>query len=284
MNPTFFQLRIGQQQTFEFAVYIIANPQCFVKYFFERWCCIVSIEKMNKLILVTGAGRGLGRAVSELHLSRGDRVFACDIDETDELKELKARYPDSLRAYKCDVGDTESVNAAMSELLSGGGMLDVLYHSAAMYRHEEGACGGLRDIDIDAGMAMYNVNGTGIIRVCKAVWPLLGRGSVVVNVTSEAGGITNCYRKSEYLYCMSKAAANMAGKLLSNELQGAGARVICVHPGWLKTRMGGERAAAADTSITPEKSAEDIAAIVDRIGSIPPDQLYIQHDGSFLPW
>jgi NAD(P)-dependent dehydrogenase (short-subunit alcohol dehydrogenase family) len=76
----------------------------------------------------------------------------------------------------------------------------------------------------------------------------------------------------------------MAGKILSNELHPTGARVICVHPGWLRTAMGGPRAAASEFSITAEKAAEDITALVDGIGDIPPSWMYMEHNGDLLPW
>jgi NAD(P)-dependent dehydrogenase (short-subunit alcohol dehydrogenase family) len=237
---------------------------------------------MSKLILTTGAGRGLGFAVASRHLAEGDEVYAWEYALTPELTALAEKHKNKLHVHRCDIGSTAGVNEAAAESLAAGRKLDVIYNVAGLYQHD--ARVGLAETDIDSGLHMYDVNGLGGLRVCKALLPLIGKGTVVANITSEAGSITNCYRSYEYVYCISKAAANMAARLLSNELHPRGARVLCFHPGWLRTQMGGERAAASEFSITPEKSAEDITGIVARIDEIPPSWMFMQHDGQLLPW
>jgi len=76
---------------------------------------------MGKIVLITGAGRGLGLAFVKLHLDRGDMVYAYEIDETNELAELQSNHPDNLRAYICDIGNTASVESAMAEIISTEG-------------------------------------------------------------------------------------------------------------------------------------------------------------------
>jgi NAD(P)-dependent dehydrogenase (short-subunit alcohol dehydrogenase family) len=73
---------------------------------------------------------------------------------------------------------------------------------------------------------MYDINALGPVRVLAAAAPLLHKGSVVLNVTSEAGSVGDCKRESEYGYCMSKAAENMASKIFSNEYRARGVRVV----------------------------------------------------------
>ncbi len=237
---------------------------------------------MGKLILVTGAGRGLGYAVAQLHLEAGDEVYALEYDPTDELRALETTYKDRLHTRQCDIGNTASVNKATAELVSRGQKLDILYNVAALYSEADRV--GLAETDLDGGLRMYDVNGVGLLRVCKAVFSLIGEGTLVANITSEAGSITNCYRSCEYIYCISKAAANMASKLLCNEIYPLGGRVVCFHPGWLRTCMGGKRAAASEHSITALASARGIVGITTRIEEIPPSWLFMQHDSTLLPW
>ena len=237
---------------------------------------------MNKLILVTGAGRGLAYEVTKLHLSMGDEVYAYECNPTDELTALEKASGGRLHIYLCDIGNTESVRDAVADLLASGKRLDIIYNIAGLYSEADRV--GLEETDLDAGMHMYNVNGVGLLRVCKAVFPLIGKGTLVANVTSESGSVTNCFRASEYMYGISKAAANMASRLLSNELYPLGARVICFHPGWLRTRMGGARAANSKHSISAQESAGNIVNITTRIETIPSSWLFMQHDGSLLPW
>jgi NAD(P)-dependent dehydrogenase (short-subunit alcohol dehydrogenase family) len=83
---------------------------------------------------------------------------------------------------------------------------------------------------------------------------------------------------------MSKAAVNMLGNLLSNELWEKEARVLMFHPGWLRTAMGGDRAKSSPFSVEPEESASDIIKCTENIDKIPRDQMYMTHRGDILPW
>ena len=236
---------------------------------------------MNQQILITGAGRGLGFALTEKHLSLGDHVYALEYDIPEELTQLAKEQP-LLTVIACDIGETDSVNAAMAQPLQAGKQLDILYNVAGLY--QPWGRMPLAETDIDASMRMYTVNGVGLLRVTKAALPLIGKGSLIVNVTSEAGSITSSMRPSEYLYCMSKASANMATKILSNELHAQGVRVIAIEPGWMRSHMGGEFAKASPLSIEPATSAEGIMDIAARISEIPPSWMYMQYNGKLLPW
>jgi NAD(P)-dependent dehydrogenase (short-subunit alcohol dehydrogenase family) len=133
-------------------------------------------------------------------------------------------------------------------------------------------------------MDTKNVNGVGLLRICKAVFGLIGKGTVIANITSEAGSITNCYRSAEYMYSISKAAANMASKILSNEVYPLGARVICFHPGWLRTQMGGIDAKTSERGVEPADSAEQIIDKVINIDKIPASWIFMEQTGALLPW
>jgi NAD(P)-dependent dehydrogenase (short-subunit alcohol dehydrogenase family) len=236
---------------------------------------------MGRTILVTGAGRGLGCSITKKHLGLGDRVYALYRTMTDELKSL-TNTSEGLRMYQCDVASTESVAEAVKELLAGEKKLDIIYNNAGVYRFEDKT--GLAQIDIDAGLEIININALGALRICKAVWPLIQKGSLVVNISSEAGSIGASRRRQEYCYCMSKAAMNMGAKILSNELWKRSARVISIHPGWLRTAMGGPDAFASKYSVSPDESAANIVDIAVNIDELPADQLFISHTGEILPW
>jgi NAD(P)-dependent dehydrogenase (short-subunit alcohol dehydrogenase family) len=236
---------------------------------------------MNQSVIITGAGSGLGLALVKEHLERGDRVYALEIAFTDELLGL-VDVQEKLQLFKCDVASTASVEAAMAEVLAQEKKIDYLYNNAGIFL-KDSHC-GLAETDIDTDIAMLDVNAAGMLRVCKAALPKLAEGSLIVNITSEAGSISDCYREGEYLYAMSKAAANMASMTLRNELKGRGVRVICFHPGWLRSRMGGERAAASPYSISPEESAADIVGYTTKPETIPEGVYFMEHTGKPLPW
>lgn len=236
---------------------------------------------MNQSVIVTGAGRGLGFSVVKQHIERGDRVYAYEVNLTDELRAY-ARENEKLHVYLCDVTSTQSVEAATADMRAKEEKIDFLYNIAGIFRFED-RC-GLADTDIDAGMVMMQVNAVGLLRMCKAAVPKLGAGSVVVNVTSESGSIGDCYRAVEYMYGMSKAAANIASMILQNEVRERGTRVVCVHPGWLRTVMGGEAAAVSPHSVEPDESAAHIVDIATHIDRLPQDVYFIEHTGKVLPW
>lgn len=236
----------------------------------------------QRIIVCTGAGRGLGFSMAKRHLEAGDRVFALERDVTGELDALARDFNESLAVIACDVGSTQSVEAAGQRIREEARRVDILYNIAGIYRFGDRV--GLSETDMDAFAAMYGVNAVGPLRVCKAALPLLGPGSVIINISSEAGSITNCYRKQEYAYCMSKAALNMGARILANELEGRDIRIMNLHPGWLRTDMGGADAMASPSSVPPDDSAAAIAKIALNIGKYPKDLMYMEWTGSPLPW
>ncbi len=121
--------------------------------------------------------------------------------------------------------------------------LDLIINNAALL-YRESAVNPIERIDLDAAAETLDVNALGPLRVLKHFLPLLygGPRAMVVNLSSEAGGTPDCQRDAWYAYCMSKAALNMASMILQNYLREKGIKVLAVHPGWMRTRMGGEDA------------------------------------------
>lgn len=236
---------------------------------------------MNKTIIVTGAGRGLGYSIVMRHLEMKDYVYAYDYNLTDELKKL-AEGSGLLKIDYCDISSTKSVTDATQEVLKNGKQVDIIYNVAGAFRFEDKV--GLAETDLDLCASMYNINAVGALRVVKAALPLLQSGSLVINISSEAGSIGACWREKEYSYCMSKAALNMGAKIMSNEFKKKSVRILNLHPGWMRTAMGGPRALASSDSISADESAKNIVGIAMDIDNIPEDQLYMQHTREPMPW
>jgi NAD(P)-dependent dehydrogenase (short-subunit alcohol dehydrogenase family) len=236
---------------------------------------------MGKVVVVTGAGRGLGYCIAKKHLLLGDVVYGLEFQITDELKKLQNENP-KLHVSQCDLGNDGDVKNAVRELLASEKKADIIYSVAGIFAYYDDK--GLADTDSETCIKYFNVNALGTLRLGREIWPLIGKGTVVVIISSEAGSIGAARRKAEYAYCMSKAAVNMLGKLLSNELWEKDARVLMFHPGWLRTQMGGDRAKQSGASIEPDKSADNIVQIALDIDKYPRDQLYMTHQGELLPW
>ena len=237
--------------------------------------------KTNQSILITGSGKGLGFCVTKKHLQRGDTVYALEYQITQELSDLIKEFP-TLTVRQCDLGHTKETEQALHDLLASKTPVDILYNIAGIFFESERV--PLEQTDIERCAILYNVNTLGPLRVMKYTLPLLHSGTVVMNVTSESGSVTDCKRCGEYGYSMSKAALNMASKTFSNQLQGKNIRVFCYHPGWMKTDMGGEGALLSPTSLTPDEAADAIMDITLHPEKIPSDVMYLDYKQTPLKW
>jgi len=229
-------------------------------------------------VLVTGASRGFGAALSQAFAERGARVFAGARGARPGLEAALARHPESLRAIELDVQSVTSIERARLEVAEHVDALDIVVNNAAI--RSATASNPISTIDFDDVALTFDVNSIGPLRVTQAFLPLL-RGGVwptLVNISSEAGSIGQSGRDREFDYCMSKAALNMATRLMANHLKGA-ARVFSLHPGWLRTDMGGAHAA-----LDPLAAARESAALIEREARNSDGPLFIDHSGVPLPW
>lgn len=229
-------------------------------------------QKPSRSVFITGAGRGLGLCLAKLFLEKGYKVFAGQYKETGNLADLAGAGNPNLHCVRIDVTDTESVELAAQEVGSLATGLDVLINNAAVCESEGSA---LEGVDFNKVAGIMDVNTLGPLRVTKMFLPLLRRGKMktIVNISSEAGSIESCWRKGMFGYSMSKAALNMQSRLLDNYLAGEGFRVKSIHPGWMRTDMGGKNA-----DIEPEEAARGIFKIINN-GDKKSKALYIDYKG-----
>ncbi|MDR2568889.1 MAG: SDR family NAD(P)-dependent oxidoreductase [Oscillospiraceae bacterium] len=239
---------------------------------------------MNKNVLVTGGAGGLGLAIVKKHLALGDFVWALDIVDSPGLTEV-VRENKNARFIKCDISRTEYVKTALADLAASIDKLDYLHSCAGIYRREDKEL--LPDTILDNAAYMYDVNAVGFLRVVQVMLHTIKDGSVIMCVTSEAGSIGENWRPTEFNYCMSKAAENMACVLLQKYFDDMpqNTRIICIHPGWLRTTMGGVDALQnLENSVTPEDSAEGIVGIALDIENIPKERMYMDYKRVDIKW
>jgi len=158
--------------------------------------------------------------------------------------------------------------------------LDILINNAGVFFSQTKL--PLAEVDLDDGHleSMMAVNAFGPLRVTRQFLPLLEKGRLkrIVNISSEAGSISDCGRDSWFGYCMSKAALNMQCGILQRHLKPKGFKVLAIHPGWLRTDMGG-----AEADLDPEVSAEAIFGLATRKWSLD-DPIYMDYTGKPLNW
>lgn len=227
-------------------------------------------------VLVTGSNRGIGLEWCRQYAADGWRVFATcrRPDEAEELRELAIRHP-QLSLHRLDVVQPESLAGLQMEL--GHEAIDVLVNNAGVYFEKY-----LRpeSLNYDTWLQTLDVNALGPMRVAEALVEQVGRSQrrLIVNMTSHMGSIAEITAPGDYYYRSSKAALNAAMKGLSLALRERGIGVLLLHPGWVKTRMGGREAPLA-----PGVSVAGMRALVDQF-SLDMSGRFFRHNGSEIPW
>jgi NAD(P)-dependent dehydrogenase (short-subunit alcohol dehydrogenase family) len=214
-----------------------------------------------RTFVVTGANRGLGLELARQLVARGERVIATARDprRAGPLAELDARV------LPLDVGDDASIAAFAAAL--GGAPIDVLVNNAGRGdgRQPLGALARttLRDT--------LETNALGPLLVTQALLPNLraAESRLVVQITSKMGSIDDNTSGGAYGYRASKAALNMLNKSLALDLAAEGFRCVLLHPGWVRTDMGG-----ASAPLSVQESVAGMLAVIDGLGP--------QHSGAFL--
>ena len=210
-------------------------------------------------MVVTGANKGLGFSLVQAFLTAGARVFAGSRAAAPGLEALAEAHAGRLELLRLDVTNAGEVRAAAEAVRAKTPTLDVLVNNAAIL--PEAGRGPLEALNVELGLAVFDTNALGPLRMTQAFLPLLraGERKLIVNVSSEAGSIADCWRTEEHLYCMSKAALNMQSAILKNDLGRDGFEIQAVHPGWMRTEMGGPTA-----HIDPTEAAEGIVELTRR--------------------
>ena len=220
-------------------------------------------------VLITGGNRGIGLELARAYANDGAHVFAfCrDPASAEQLNALASSANGRVTVAGVDVGDGASI-AAGKEVM-GDAPLDILINNA-------GVLGGhpqtLESIDFDAWMDALKIMTIGPFRMVQTFLPNLKAASEpkVMTVTSQLAASTWPFGTT-YAYSSAKAGVNKVMQTLALDLKGDRIVVSMIHPGWVKTDMGGPGA-----DITPEESAAGIKTVI--------DGLSMEHTGKFYKW
>jgi NAD(P)-dependent dehydrogenase (short-subunit alcohol dehydrogenase family) len=229
-------------------------------------------------ILITGANRGLGYHLTTIAAQRGHKVIAGIRASSPEgqLLELIHQFPGQIEAVELDVSREETVAQLAEKLKAEGQAVDAIINSAAVLL---GRGGSLETLAMEDVAQSFEINLYGPMRVVKHLLPFMPDGSsrIVLNISSEAGSLSNAYG-GDYPYALSKAAINMFSKQLKKYVKSREIRVYALHPGWIKTDMGGEKAPG-----DPLESAQGILDIVEMKKEIPAEHYFINFKGEPMP-
>ncbi len=220
--------------------------------------------------LVTGANRGIGLELARQLGAAGYTVIGT-ARKPAQATALKAT---GARVLPLDVTDTGSVKALADALQ--GQPIDLLINNAGVSGHDAAS---FRDIDIDKLAFTFDVNSLGPMRVTQALLDnvLASRQKRIVQISSIMGSIEKNWG-GQFGYRASKTALNMFNSSLALELKKSGITTVVLHPGWVKTDMGGPSAQV--------ETVDSVAGLVKVIESLELADTgrFIDYQGKALPW
>lgn len=208
---------------------------------------------MAGAVLITGASRGIGLALSIVFAKNEWTVFAgARKPRTPLLWNAGQEFP-NLHPVALDVLDDVSAGEASDFAASKTGALDILVNNAAIFPGEGNE--RLQELDLDWFAEAVETNVAGVARVSRAALPLLRKSQQprIANISSGAGSISDKEDFNYYAYSVSKAGLNMLTRAMAAEFREDGIAVTAISPGWVKTEMGG-----ANAPLTPEQSARSL--------------------------
>ncbi len=213
------------------------------------------------IVLITGANRGIGLALTRVYLERGDRVVATcrHPGKAADLQRLKETHRDDLQILRLDVDLGRSAATAAEVVAEHMLRVDVLINNAGINpgRMTE----GLENLEFAEVRDAFETNAIGPIRVTRAMLSLLRKSAHprVVNISSGAGSISHKAGDAHnYAYAASKAALNMFTRVVASEFKAESICVVALTPGWVRTEMGGP-----DAELDAPVVAGEIATTID---------------------
>jgi NAD(P)-dependent dehydrogenase (short-subunit alcohol dehydrogenase family) len=219
--------------------------------------------------LITGANRGIGLALVREFQSKGHTVIATARDPA-AATALKAT---GAELHALDVSDAASIEALAAALK--GRPIDFLINNAGL-----GDRADMPKLDYDRFEEILRVNTIAPIRVLDALTPNLaaGKDKIAAALSSQLGSIENTDMGFGLAYRVSKAGLNMGLRTAAHTLSAKGITLLALHPGWVKTDMGGEGA-----PVEPADSAAGLYKVITGAGPSKALRFY-DFEGKTLPW
>lgn len=201
-----------------------------------------------KTVLITGISRGIGKALKNKFSEEGFDVIGTILDNSN------IENTQNLNTIKLDLSSSESINTCSKQISLLGKKIDILINNSGVLLDEDNT-----SVIIDKLKNTLNINLIGTIDFTEHILPFIKFDGHIINISSTAGSLARVARLESHFpnhypsYKISKAALNMYTCTLALRLKDSGIIVSSVHPGWVKTDMGGK-----DANVTPEQAADNI--------------------------
>lgn len=228
-------------------------------------------------VLITGTNRGIGLQMVKAAVNKQWRVFACcrNPHDAEKLSEVARMSGGLVSMHTLDISDKAQIQALAYELRTES--IDILINNAGVYGSMSNQFG---DTDADDWLKTFQINTIAPMQVTEALVENVARSDkkIIATVSSKMGSLADNGSGGCYIYRSTKSALNAVVKSMSIDLKPRGITSIILHPGWVKTDMGGPHA-----EITTRESVNQMFKTLESISLEDAGNFY-EIDGSILPW
>jgi NAD(P)-dependent dehydrogenase (short-subunit alcohol dehydrogenase family) len=225
-------------------------------------------------ILITGANRGIGLEFTKQYATDGWNVLACcrEPQSASALQAYAKTHP-NIQIFVLDVADFKQIETLAAKLT--GVAIDVLINNAGVYPD-----GSADDVDGAAWSKAFKINSIAPYMMSQAFKSNVANSQLrkLATLSSKMGSIDDNTSGGSYIYRSSKTAVNMVMKSLSIDLAPMGIAVVTLHPGWVKTDMGGHNAL-----IDTQTSVTGMRKVLENL-NIKNTGKFIAYDGKEIAW
>lgn len=228
--------------------------------------------------LITGSNRGIGFEFARQYAQKGWNVIACcrQLESASNLRQLADNFPGLVTIHQLDVADHNQITRLSNNLENTS--IDLLINNAGIYPPSDD--GGFGEIDYETWHKAFQINTMAPLRMAEAFLAQISKSQlkIIAIITSKMGSIDDNKKGGSYIYRSSKAAVNIVGKSLSIDLKPQGITTVILHPGWVRTDMGGP-----DALISPEESVLGMQCILSNL-KLSDSGKFFAYDGKIIPW
>jgi NAD(P)-dependent dehydrogenase (short-subunit alcohol dehydrogenase family) len=206
------------------------------------------MKQEKKIAIVTGANKGIGFEIARQLIENN---FAVIIGARDKKKGMEAADKLSADFIQLDIAEEKSISTFVTEVKKKYGNIDVLVNNAAILEKTDSDMLTVKTSVINSTLT---TNAIGPILLSQSIFPLMKKGSRIINISSGGGSMTDEVGGWSPIYCSSKSLLNAFTRQLAHFLRAKEISVNAVCPGWVRTDMGGKNAPrnvsqGADTAV-----------------------------------
>jgi NAD(P)-dependent dehydrogenase (short-subunit alcohol dehydrogenase family) len=228
-------------------------------------------------ILITGSSRGIGLEMAKYGMEQGWDVLACcrHPQQAEKLLSLAQLSNGRISVHVVDMLELSTIQALAYELRQDA--IDILINNAGEYGSDRNQFGR---VDVQDWLKTFQVNSVAPLKMSEAFIEQLslGKNKVIACLSSKMGSMDDNTSGGSYIYRSSKAALNAVVKSMSVDLYDKNIKCVALHPGWVKTDMGGPNAEIS--------TRESVTKIFNTLLSLKMEDSgrFIDIDGTDVPW